>query len=102
VGLPEKLGRTLGLNRSTRKHGDGRGAIVDALGENFGKFLLVLAFQQGSKVLEAFGVHRGGWLEAGAAQLTGAREMNAIRGKAIPDQRHAHAISFLVVIEHGE
>ena len=28
VGLLEKLGCTLGLNRSTRKHGDGRGARV--------------------------------------------------------------------------
>ena len=102
VGLSEKLGGTLGLDRSTWQHRDGRCAVVDALSENFREFLFVLAFQQCSKVLEAFGVRRSGWLEAGAAQLTGARKMNAIRGKAVPEQRHAHALSCLVVIEHGE
>jgi len=45
VGLLEKLGGTLGLDRSTWQHRDGRCAVVDALSENFREFLFVLAFQ---------------------------------------------------------
>ena len=56
VGLSEKLGGTLGLDRTAWKHGNSRGSVVDPLGKNFREFPLVLAPQQCSKVLEAFGV----------------------------------------------
>jgi hypothetical protein len=45
VGLLEKLGRTFRFDRATRKHGNSRRAVVDALGENFGEVLLILAPQ---------------------------------------------------------
>jgi hypothetical protein len=100
VGLLEKLGCTFRLNRSTRKHSNGRCAAVDAVGEKFGELLLVLASQQCSKVLDAFGMRRISRLDAGAAELAGGREMDAIGREAIADQHHAHAISCIVVVEH--
>ena len=44
LSLLKNLGRTCRLDRTTRKHGNSRCAVLDALGENFRVVPLVLAF----------------------------------------------------------
>src|ERR1700730_18999237 len=44
MSLLKNLGRTCGLDRTTRKHGNSRCSVLDTLGENCGVLPIVLAF----------------------------------------------------------
>jgi hypothetical protein len=43
ISLINNLGRAFGLDRTTRKHGNNRSAVLNTLSEHFGVLPLVLA-----------------------------------------------------------
>src|SRR5256885_1298156 len=100
--LLNDFGGAIGLEGTTRMHGDRGGTTPNTLCEAFGVVPLILASQHRAEVLDAFAMRRLRWLKGSPTQLAACRQLHAIRRETVLNQFHPHLLCRLIVWEHGE
>src|SRR6185437_9905042 len=100
--MPKQLRRAPHLDLASRQHGDRGGAALDSVCEAMSMLRAIGVRKQRAKVLCESVVERAGRLTPRAAGLMARRELDAVSGEAVAEQREAGALRGLEVIEHGQ